>query len=264
MEKKDIVVVIPIYCPDLSDDESVALKQCVTVLKEYSLVIVKPENLNVNFILSGYPELRVEAFPDECFSSLRAYNKLVLSEAFYLRFQMYQYMLIYQLDAYVFRDELLFWAKKGYDYIGAPWLPPNHELLKKRKRRKLLLMYALYSLVNSEKRKTKRACNYQVGNGGFSLRKITKMLKVVRFYRKKIDFYMDDNKDFYPEDVFLLLELTSWRCRLCKPGFKKALKFSMEENPAWGYRYNGCKLPFGCHDWNHINYAPFWRQFIKY
>ena len=38
-------------------------------------------------------------------------------------------MLIYQLDAYVFKDELLNWANKGYDYIGAPWLPWKNGIL---------------------------------------------------------------------------------------------------------------------------------------
>ncbi len=40
-------------------------------------------------------------------------------------------MLIYQLDAYVFKGEWLFWANQEYDYIGAPWIPWKKEHLKK-------------------------------------------------------------------------------------------------------------------------------------
>ena len=109
MEKKDIVVVIPIYKATLTQYEEMSLNQCVKVLANYSLVVIKPTSLDINELLSQYSLLKVENFPDDCFSNLRAYNKLVLSEDFYQRFVDYQYMLIFQLDAYVFRDELLYW-----------------------------------------------------------------------------------------------------------------------------------------------------------
>lgn len=263
MEKKDIVVVIPVYRSVLSEDEYMALGQCVSILSEYSIVIIKPEDLDINHIVSEYPMIKTEVFPVQCFTSLRAYNKLVLNETFYLRFQRFQYMLIYQLDAYVFKDELLFWVNKGYDYIGAPWLPLQRSKLKYWGRVKIRLRYAIYTLLNDDRRKLDMYYNYQVGNGGFSLRKISKMIEVTRFYKARIDSYLDDNKPFYPEDLFLLLELNSRKCRLRKPGFKEALKFSIEENPAWGYHYNHKELPFGCHDWNHVDYFPFWCSIIK-
>ena len=133
--------------------------------------------------------MKVESFSDEYFASLRGYNKLVLDELFYMRFLKYQYMLIYQLDAFVFKDELLLWAEKGYDYIGAPWIPPKHSYLTLRGRLKIQLKYFIYTLLNDDRRKLKKYCNYQVGNGGFSLRKINKMLEVTRFYREKTVSY---------------------------------------------------------------------------
>lgn len=263
MKEQDIVVVVPVYSSVLSDDEYASLRQCVTLLSRYDIIMVKPESLDVSSILSRYPSLKIEPFPDSHFSSLRAYNKLVLDESFYLRFLKYQYMLIYQLDAYVFRDELLLWANKGYDYIGAPWIPPCGYLLTKSGRLKVFIKHLVYTILNDDRRKLKKYCNYQVGNGGFSLRKIRKMIEITHFYKRKINLFMEDDKPFYPEDLFLLLELTSWKYRLHKPGFKEALKFSMEENPEWGYRYNSGKLPFGCHDWNHQDYSPFWKSFIS-
>lgn len=263
MEKKDIVVVIPVYDSRLSADENISLAQCISVLSEYQIVIIKPEKLDASSLVSKYSTIRLESFPDECFASLRAYNKLVLDEAFYLRFQQYDYILIYQLDAYVFKDELLYWALKGYDYIGAPWIPKKKSHLTCGGRSKILLRHYLYDLFNNEKRKLEKYYNYQVGNGGFSLRKISKMITITRYYKEKIDSYLDDNKPFYPEDVFLFLELTSRKCRLYKPGYKEALKFSMEQNPSWSFQYNKGKLPFGCHDWNHEQYSPFWNSIIK-
>jgi hypothetical protein len=40
------------------------------------------------------------------------------SKQFYERFVAYDYMLIYQLDAYVFKDELDDWSAKGYDLLA--------------------------------------------------------------------------------------------------------------------------------------------------
>ncbi len=264
MEKKDIVVVVPVYRSVLSEDEVISLAQCVKVLSGYSIVIVKPESLNVSFILSEYPSLHIETFPDQCFLSLRAYNKLVLDESFYKRFMKYQYMLIYQLDAYVFKDELLHWSNQGYDYIGAPWLPLKRRHLSLWGRNRLRLQYSLYRLINSQLlREDDKYYYYQVGNGGFSLRKISKMIEITHFYEKKISDCLDDNKPFYPEDVFLLLELKSPKYRLRKPRYKEALKFSIEENPAGAYDLNNRELPFGCHAWNHPYYSPFWLPIIK-
>lgn len=150
MEKKDIVVVIPIYKATLTQYEEMSLNQCVKVLANYSLVVIKPTSLDINELLSQYSLLKVENFPDDCFSNLRAYNKLVLSEDFYQRFVDYQYMLIFQLDAYVFRDELLDWAKRGYDYIGAPWLPERLEG-KMGNGKCILLKRFFYRLIGSPK-----------------------------------------------------------------------------------------------------------------
>ncbi|MCK5681152.1 hypothetical protein KAI46_10130 [bacterium] len=51
-----------------------------------------------------------------------AYNKLLVFPGFWDAFPSFEYMLIAQLDAFVFRDNLDEWCRKGYAYIGAPWL----------------------------------------------------------------------------------------------------------------------------------------------
>ena len=69
-------------------------------------------------------------------------------------------MLIYQLDACVFRDELKYWCEKKYDYIGAP----------------------IFWAYNSNKFSNKVA---GIGNGGFSLRKISYCLKMLNMPKKR-------------------------------------------------------------------------------
>lgn len=264
MDKKDIVIVIPIYRTDLLEQERKSLLQCVTLLSDYSIVILKPESLNIDSILIEFNLKKVELFPDECFSSLRAYNKTVLSSDFYLRFSQYKYMLIYQLDAYVFRDELLYWANRGYDYIGAPWIPINSKLLYSRWERFCLLQKScFYRLIGSNKFKKPKYHLFRVGNGGFSLRKISKFIEITQYYEDKIRLLLSDNCEFYPEDLFLNNEIANGKCKFKRPAYRVALKFSMEMNPEWCYNRNGKQLPFGCHAWYHKDFAPFWSQIIK-
>jgi len=264
MNKKDIVVVVPIYLPVLSTTEKLSLEQCLKVLADYSIVIIKPQNLDIAGIASQYVLPHVVCFPDECFSSLRAYNKLVLDEKFYRSFVDYTYMLIYQLDAYVFKDELFFWANQGYDYIGAPWIPWKNAYLKRTSVFYLYVQRYFWSLVNRQKLYQERFYWYQVGNGGFSLRKINKMIKITSYYKKEITSLLLDEKPFLPEDIFLLWNLKARRYRLKKPPFGVAMKFAMEHNPFEAYKENNCQLPFGCHNWSHQEMLPFWSQFIKY
>lgn len=262
MRKEDIVVVIPVYRLPLTKFEEMSLRQCVRILSDYSLVIIKPAGLDVGSLLTEYPVLKEECFSDHCFGSLSAYNKLVLNEDFYRRFSMYEYMLIYQLDAYVFRDELLDWAKQGYDYVGAPWLPEQPER-KMGNKRSVLLKRMFYRLIDSPKLKRWKYFKYGVGNGGFSLRRISKMIKITHDYKNRIDRLLGDGMPFYPEDVLLFVEIRKRGYRLKTPDCPEALRFSMEVSAEWAYECNKKQLPFGCHAWYHADNYPFWSRFIE-
>ena len=85
------------------------------VLSDYPKVFQAPESLEFDYgsLSAGFS---VERFPDECFTGVYAYSQLMLEKDFYKR------LLIHQLDAFVFSDELLEFCKMGYDYIRAPVL----------------------------------------------------------------------------------------------------------------------------------------------
>lgn len=265
MNKKDIIVVIPFYLSTLSVQEEVSLRQCLNVLTDYSIVAIKPESLDMLDILARFPIDEVVTFPDDCFRGIESYNRLVLDANFYKVFSAYSYMLIYQLDAYVFKDELFFWASLGYDYIGAPWMPHLRKHWQVLGKCLWALQRSFWRMFCPRKMRKMKACWYHVGNGGLSLRKISKMIKVTEHYRERIDRWLGDGSSFFPEDVLLLL-LTPRRgeFRLKRPSYKLAMKFCIEHIPAWTYRANGCQLPFGCHNWTHPEMLPFWTQFIKY
>ena len=117
------IIVIPVYKDVLDTNEYKSLSQCLKILYKHPICLIGPEDLNYsvyNEVFSKYGvKFDIETFDSNYFKSVAGYNKLMLSRFFYERFSSYKYMLIYQLDAYVFKDELDYWCDKDYDYIGA-------------------------------------------------------------------------------------------------------------------------------------------------
>lgn len=262
MEKKrNVAIAIPYYKNKLTKTEQKSLKACIRTLNSYDIFLVSPLNLDTSEICKQHPLLKVKKFKNDYFSNLRGYNKLVLSEDFYSQFTSYTYILIYQLDAFVFKDELQSWVNKGYDYIGAPWIHSSQYTDSKGGTIKCKLKRFWYRVTNNKKKLRKYYWGY-VGNGGFSLRKVSKMLQIARLYKNKIAEQLDDSRPFYGEDMWLQFEL-KYKHRLKKPTFKEALGFSIETSPARAYQWNNNTLPFGCHAFNLNSYKEFWKPFIN-
>ncbi|MCU0772562.1 MAG: hypothetical protein MUE94_12465 [Verrucomicrobia bacterium] len=235
-----VAVVIPTYRSDLKPLEVQAVRQAVTVLGAYDFWLAAPKGLNTDQWKEWLPRIQICEFDPYFFSTYRAYSHLCRTEQFYARLSAYDYMLIYQTDAYVFRDELLDWCSRGYDYVGAPNL--NYEFR-----------------THSKKRWTQwwiwRPFLSKVGNGGFSLRKVETFRRASRWLRWTDPFLPD-----IPEDVF-------W-CSVARhlypmriPGWREALQFAFDATPSDCLKAAEGRLPFGCHAWNTV-YLDFWKQFI--
>lgn len=264
---EDVVVVLPVYKSfyRLTENELKSLKQLNAVLGDFALSIITAENFclddYVNFF--GKKNLQVERFDEKYFKSKVSYNKLCLSKDFYGRFLQYRYMLIYQYDAYVFRNELELWIQKGYDYIGAPFY--------------------------EDTRKPFDLETWTVGNGGFCLRSVKKcyqLLARVEFYYAVVKLLSTLRCKSFVSKVFMKLGFINlilveriWRNKyqedyvfgvLSKHIHKNfsvapievAWQFSFEAYPAQLYVLNNNKLPFGCHGWD-INEPEFWKKFIN-
>lgn len=256
--RMNVVIVIPLYKTDLGQEEDKAIRQAIKILNKYPIVAVVPESMNTGTLSAKYPGLSFETFGDGNFKSIRTYNCLVLTEEFYSRFKEYDYMLIYQTDAFVFSDQLEKWTGKGYDYIGAPWIPMKDKYF--HWYGKCLLLFNRLFLRNNG-RYPHNTNLYHVGNGGFSLRRISKFIKITRKYRDRISANLSHGTKLYPEDLWLHYELKG-KDKLSIPGWKDALAFSFEQNPEASFRLNGNRLPFGCHAWYHPDYAYFWKNII--
>ena len=249
--------------------EEKSYRQCLKILGSHKIGIFTYKELDV----SSYDQIAKEynisidyfCFNRSYFSSVRGYNQLMLTKDFYKRFTDYEYMLIYQLDAWVFRDELDYWCDQEYDYIGAP----------------------VYKYLGNGKYAKE---NPFVGNGGFSLRKVSYCMKVLSYpsfipfikplnyiktYGKIFKWYAilpnalgrrNNIKDFINrnnEDIIFSHFISESFMKIRIPDIKTAIRFAFEMYPSKLYRINNNELPFGCHAFEKYEFDNFWNKYIK-
>ena len=261
---KKVCIAVPLSNRStFTEEEKISLNHLEHFLGSYDKFLVIPESLSI--ARDGFGTKR---FSHKYFGSVAAHTQLMLSMDFYETFADYEFVLIYHLDALVFSDQLDAWCDRGFDFIGAPWIPhpdapyhgfTGHEGL--------------------------------VGNGGFSLRRVSSFLKVLR--SKRYSRHPAEHWDRYYAAAplwkkalnlhkFFLLFIRAlngvtretrqlrkneeyfWvhRGRHFYPDFKiatveEALPFAFECVPRYCYEKNDNKLPFGCHAWT--KYDPeFW------
>ncbi|RVU01803.1 hypothetical protein EOD41_07545 [Mucilaginibacter limnophilus] len=252
-------VIIPFYKTILTRYEEIALKQCFNILDGHPIIAVKPHSLTLPESATKKGFYDIISFDDKYFADIHGYNALMLSEEFYKSFINYEYILIYQLDAFVFRDELIEWCSKGYDYIGAPWTYKKAPGLVRK------LKNYLYFKNNAKYKdgmpKIGRQMEDRVGNGGFSLRRVKTFANYAASQREKIEEYLRMRHPWFNEDIFWSIELNRKKQQLVIPELKTALKFAFETNLDRCLHINNNQLPFGCHAWD--KHADFWRPIFK-
>ncbi len=251
--KHSLVIVIPIYTSTLTADEERSLKQLQRLCTNETILVVAPEGLTLPHALQGYDS---ERFSASFFEGIQGYNRLMMSADFYARFCEYEYLLIYQLDAFLFRNDLDAWCKKGYDYIGAPWLV-------KRKYQGLgRILLWLRSLPRRIQGKPFLPIDFagKVGNGGFSLRKVTSFAHVCQTQADLMEAWVQKSLTCreYNEDCF-------WATRpdWTYPSAQEALQFSFDLAPQEAWQRTQGNIPTGCHGWSKPQYRDFWIPIIS-
>lgn len=262
-----VCVAIPVYRAALSENERISLRRCIQVLEKHPIVLVKPAALDLSSLDAEFPCLRTEPFADHYFEGVRGYNSLMLSPEFYRRFAAFDYVLIHQLDAFIFRDELLDWSLRGYDYIGAPWI--THKALSSRAGEcGLKFKRWLYERVDRRRPDTAVYPHYKrllfrVGNGGLSLRRISAFLRVLEQFKAKAENAARSDP-FLNEDQFFSIEVNHGRENLFVPDYRTASRFAVELCPRLSVeRLNRGELPFGCHAWDKYETAFWFKHFSK-
>jgi hypothetical protein len=206
----------------------------------------------------------VDYIPSNWQSSYQNFNRLKILPFLYRRYSQFEFILFYELDAFVFRDELIEWCNEGWDFVGAPWFEGYH----------LAMPDA-------------RPCG--AGNGGFSLRRTSAMLRASRTWRYQqpasevlqewrqgkrslksaIGAFTFRNNFFAPFNNYMGQEDIFW-CQVAArrfPAFRLAphevaSRFSFEVNPSRLFREFGERLPFGCHKWMFFE-LQFWKTHIQ-
>ena len=256
---KDLVkIIIPIYKKHFGELEEKSFLQCIKVLKNYEIVLVQPEELDSSYIINDYKNIKVETFSKNYFASIEGYNELLLSASFYERFMDAEYILIYQLDAFVFKDELTEWCKKGYDYIGAPWIATEKNSIGSR------FFNWIARKFRSKKKNEREQTFFKVGNGGFSLRKVASHFAIAQ---KNEKFILDvlnakEKKNYAIEDVFWSLKAPEFDVNFKIPDYKEAVKFAIDRKPKIALALNNNQMPFGCHGINKPKVIDFWKPIL--
>lgn len=241
--KNKYVIVVPVYKGKLNSNELLVINNLLDLYNKENIRIVCPEGLSIPHQLQNFT---VERFEKKYFKSISGYNKLLLSHEFYKKFDDFEYMLIHQLDAYLFKDELNFWCDKDYDYIGAPWLRDERILVK---------------IFRSKKVKKRDIIFNRVGNGGLSLRKIKTFINFIENHNETIE--KNIQSELYGiEDVFWSI-IAPRHMTFKIPDINTAAKFALDRKPKIGMKMNGFKLPFGCHGFEKKKTKPFWQKHIK-
>lgn len=208
--RRRLCVVVPMYSPVLTAFEHDSLLRCISLFgRHHDIAVVCPDG----FDTSGIPGdvltwLRFERFGGRYFTGKEAYSRLCTTRAFYERFMAYTHILVYQLDGYAFRDDMLErWMR--YDYVGAPWC------------------YLCHTCSMSGKYD-------RVGNGGMSLR------RVGVFHELLGGQYVRN----HPEDVNLTTAAHNpTRVGILRrPSCVEALRFSIETLPERNDRETGSRL----------------------
>lgn len=244
-------VVIPVYRTQLSKTEERSLQQCLKILKNHDIFFACPQDLDPNF-LKNFP-VKTRKFAQHYFKDIDGYNRLMLESHFYESFLDYEYLLIHQLDAFVFKDELLFWCEKGYDYIGAPWIATRS------------LVSSVLKPFASKNIKKRGPIFYKTGNGGFSLRKTRRFFEISKALEKEISEQLTQNKDeiYAIEDVFWSLKVPGFFPDFTIPNYREAVKFAIDRKPEIALKINDNQLPFGCHGIDKPKVIDFWKPILE-
>lgn len=228
-----VIIVIPVYKPILNIFERTSLEQLSRILPEYEKCFIKPRNIKLEF-LNEFPFKTLD-FDDSYFTSTESYSRLLLNSVFYMNFIDYDYLLIYQTDAFVFKDNLMTFCSMGYDYIGAPEIPTDRWII----------------------------CGSCVGNGGLSLRKVSSALHVLNRYGQYLNNPQLKDDFMRYEDLFWAYCGGNQKIPFTTPSIKVASKFSTEHDVNHMIsEYPKRGLPFGTHAWYRINY-DFWKSRIE-
>ena len=239
---KKVVIVVPLYRTTIDELEEISLTQLFRVLGKYDIFFIAPKTIEKT-IGKTYHERNVIYYDDYWFTSRLSYSQLCLEDGFYATFSDYQYMLIHQLDAFVFQDSLESFCDNKFDYYGAP-----HSL----------------GSVKLISRVAKGDNGFYVGNGGFSLRNVERCRAVLKLKEMICHEIGEEGYFDSEEDSFFTYCGLSPRIDFCIPSIDEAVKFSLQADADFFVLKEKLKgrTPFGTHAWSKDFSFPLVKEYI--
>jgi hypothetical protein len=236
-----LLIVIPVYKESLNLLEQFSLDYLLTKAICRTLIFVAPNGLDTRYYRERYPNIGFERFDPRYFESIAGYNELLLNPDFYARFVQFDYILIHQTDALLFKDNLDDWMGSGYHYLGAPWP----------------LGMTLNFGPDEAEFFGGNTYHAFVGNGGFSLRHVQKSLDILESAGRLLKFWQRYKLN---EDCFFAFAALLYPSFLV-PAPSVASRFSLEMDAEKYVASNQGEIPTGCHAWWKYDF-PFWQKVI--
>lgn len=260
MNTKTVEIVVPIYKSELTEYEHISLRSCFRVLRDYPIVMCKPEGLDTKVLEERYPFTRIETFPAQYFASIADYNRLMLSPVFYERFLTNEFVLVCQTDVFLFRDDLKPWLSSDYDYVGAPWMYKNSM----GRPLQWLKMVGVKWMGRQQDIIHKFEAKGRVGNGGFSLRRTKIHHQICLELKEDMERFLQDQDRFYfNEDLYWSIIPQRKGYSFRTPTAEAALSFAFDHSPAILLKRQKGELPMAAHGWFTRKNLPFWWSIIE-
>jgi len=247
-----VIVIIPIYKSTMTSHEKISFDRIIKVFKSRLINLAAPFYLKEfsESLVKNYKNVTVSFFDDKYFRNIRGYNRLLMSVGFYKNYSNYQFILICQLDVYVFKDDIEYWINKKMDHIGAPifkgYSKPTEEF-------KHLGNNGGFCLRNVE------SCLNILSKNSFRYFRVSTLMKVEtiwywRLYRiirdglvynYKISFL----KPIINEDIFwsIIVPLEFDFFKSCSP--EEAKYFAYDANPKLLFEKSEGIFPMAIHAW---------------
>jgi hypothetical protein len=268
-EQKRMCVMIPVHKPQPTADELISLQACRRHLAEYDCYLVHPAGMDTRAYIAAHHALILKPVDPDWLSSIERYNKMKLSLSFYDLFAAYNYMLTYELDAFIFSADLEQANAFKFDYIGAPFFEgywaavPGAPFIKGGNSGfSVRNVQACITVLRSMGKFKLRWMLYKIFLSNLPSLK----LRLNRLTKYKYEVFISGSFGFYFAD-FHLNEDVVWSEIVPQlfPTFTiadplSALKFSFEYNLNDSLRLNNGELPLGCHAW--FKHLDFWKKFI--
>jgi hypothetical protein len=267
------VIIIPIHknFNELTKGEKTSLKRTLDVFKEEDIFLIISESLDIlNFQFELTQNLNFTIIPEVHFRDINSYSKLLMSSYFYSLFKKYKWMLICQLDTYIFRNELFYFTNRNdYFFIGAPVIDSDLKDWPKRSwvgngglsLRRIDICFEISLKLENLKTELKVSPSSLImSNSLFSslLRMVMGKIHKVKFNKFLLRYFLDYQVN---EDIFWCLWVPSFYTKFKSSDINTAAKFSFEKFSS--DMYNSIhQLPMGCHAWEKYN-PEFWEKHIS-